>query len=543
MYRQPRHKGLHRAQHPTRVDDASTADISGHPKDIFFAAVETTRMPMIVTNPNAADNPIIFANQAFLDMTGYSPEEIVGRNCRFLQGPDTDPEVVGAIRGAIEGRYDFSTEILNYRKDGSSFWNALFISPIFNEKGELVYFFASQLDVSRRRDAEDALHQSQKMEALGQLTGGIAHDFNNLLQVMGGYIDLIRTAAEKPAPDMERIRRSTFHARSAVDKASTLTKQLLAFSRKQKLQGRVLNLNQLVDTVRPLVNRTFGDGVQVEYDLEQTLKNCRIDPTQAEVALLNIFINSRDALIGRPRPQIFIETRNVTVRDLATTSYDGLLPGHYVSLAITDNGIGMPASIRDRVMDPFFTTKEEGKGSGLGLSMVYGFAKQSGGTARIYTEEGIGTTLRLYFPVDGGPVLPLERNKTAEARNGHESVLIVEDRPDVAELAKMVLEDYGYQADLVLNAREALKRFEAGERYDLLFTDLIMPGGMNGVMLAREVRRNHPSIKVLLTTGYAENSIERTDIGGSEFEVISKPYLPHDLARKVRQVLDSPGGV
>ncbi|OAI86456.1 hybrid sensor histidine kinase/response regulator [Pseudomonas putida] len=528
---------------PTRVDDASTADISGHPKDIFFAAVETTRMPMIVTNPNAADNPIIFANQAFLDMTGYSPAEIVGRNCRFLQGPDTDPEVVGAIRNAIEGRYDFSTEILNYRKDGSSFWNALFISPIFNEKGELVYFFASQLDVSRRRDAEDALHQSQKMEALGQLTGGIAHDFNNLLQVMGGYIDLIRTAAEKPAPDMERIRRSTFHARSAVDKASTLTKQLLAFSRKQKLQGRVLNLNQLVDTVRPLVNRTFGDGVQVEYDLEQTLKNCRIDPTQAEVALLNIFINSRDALIGRPRPQIFIETRNVTVRDLATTSYDGLLPGHYVSLAITDNGIGMPASIRDRVMDPFFTTKEEGKGSGLGLSMVYGFAKQSGGTARIYTEEGIGTTLRLYFPVDGGPVLPLERNKTAEARNGHESVLIVEDRPDVAELAKMVLEDYGYQADLVLNAREALKRFEAGERYDLLFTDLIMPGGMNGVMLAREVRRNHPSIKVLLTTGYAENSIERTDIGGSEFEVISKPYLPHDLARKVRQVLDSPGGV
>ncbi|OLS63692.1 hybrid sensor histidine kinase/response regulator [Pseudomonas putida] len=528
---------------PTRVDDSSTADISGHPKDIFFAAVETTRMPMIVTDPNAPDNPIIFANQAFLDMTGYVSAEIVGRNCRFLQGPDTDPEVVDAIRDAVEGRYDFSTEILNYRKDGSSFWNALFISPIFNEKGELIYFFASQLDVSRRRDAEDALHQSQKMEALGQLTGGIAHDFNNLLQVMGGYIDLIRTAAEKPAPDMERIRRSTFHARSAVDKASTLTKQLLAFSRKQKLQGRVLNLNQLVDTVRPLVTRTFGAGVQVEYDLEHSLKNCRIDPTQAEVALLNIFINSRDALIGREKPRIFIETRNVTVRDLATTSYDGLLPGHYVSLAITDNGIGMPASIRDRVMDPFFTTKEEGKGSGLGLSMVYGFAKQSGGTARIYTEEGIGTTLRLYFPMDSGAVLPLERRQTAEAKNGHERVLIVEDRPDVAELAKMVLEDYGYQADLVLNAREALKRFEGGERYDLLFTDLIMPGGMNGVMLAREVRRSHPAIKVLLTTGYAENSIERTDIGGSEFEVISKPYLPHDLARKIRQVLDSPGGI
>ncbi|MEE1923995.1 hybrid sensor histidine kinase/response regulator [Pseudomonas sp. 148P] len=528
---------------PTRVDDSSTADLSSHPKDIFFAAVETTRMPMIVTNPNAADNPIIFANQAFLDMTGYTSAEIVGRNCRFLQGPDTDREVIDSIREAIEGRYDFSTEILNYRKDGSSFWNALFISPIFNEAGELIYFFASQLDVSRRRDAEDALHQSQKMEALGQLTGGIAHDFNNLLQVMGGYIDLIRSAAEKPEPDLDRIRRSTFHARSAVDKASTLTKQLLAFSRKQKLQGRVLNLNQLVETVQPLVNRTFGAGVQVDYDLEHGLSNCRIDPTQAEMALLNIFINARDALIGRAHPHIFIETRNVIVRDLATTSYDGLLPGRYVSLSITDNGVGMPTSIRDRVMDPFFTTKEEGKGSGLGLSMVYGFAKQSGGAARIYTEEGIGTTLRLYFPVDSGALLPVERRPAPDSRHGSESILIVEDRPDVAELAKMVLEDYGYQAEIVLNAREALKRFEAGERYDLLFTDLIMPGGMNGVMLAREVRRRHPVTKVLLTTGYAENSIERTDIGGSEFEVISKPYLPHDLARKVRQVLDSQGGV
>lgn len=528
---------------PPRVDDSSTADITSHPKDIFFAAVETTRMPMIVTNPNAPDNPIIFANQAFLDMTGYESGEIVGHNCRFLQGPDTDPDVVTSIREAIDGRYDFSTEILNYRKDGSTFWNALFISPIFNEKGELIYFFASQLDVSRRRDAEDALRQSQKMEALGQLTGGIAHDFNNLLQVMGGYIDLIRTAAEKTSPDIERIRRSTFHARSAVDKASTLTKQLLAFSRKQKLQGRVLNLNQLVETVQPLVGRTFGDGVQVDYDLESGLKNCRIDPTQAEVALLNIFINARDALIGRREPRLFIETRNVLVRDLATASYDGLLPGNYVSLAITDNGVGMPASIRDRVMDPFFTTKEEGKGSGLGLSMVYGFAKQSGGAARIYTEEGVGTTLRLYFPVDSGTVLPVERRVTSETRNGHESVLIVEDRPDVAELAKMVLEDYGYGAEIVLNAREALKRFEAGERFDLLFTDLIMPGGMNGVMLAREIRRNHPTTKVLLTTGYAENSIERTDIGGSEFEVISKPYLPHDLARKVRQILDNPGGI
>ncbi|MGN2430369.1 hybrid sensor histidine kinase/response regulator [Pseudomonas syringae] len=527
-----------------RVDNAATGDIQHQGRDIFFAAVETTRMPMIVTDPNRPDNPIIFSNRAFLEMTGYAADEIIGTNCRFLQGPETDQSVVQSLRDAIRERTDISTEILNYRKDGSSFWNALFISPVYNDAGDLIYFFASQLDISRRKDAEEALRQAQKMEALGQLTGGIAHDFNNLLQVMGGYIDLIGSAVEKPGIDVQRVQRSVQHAKSAVERASTLTKQLLAFARKQKLQGRVLNLNGLVSTTESLLQRTFGPEVTIETDLEPALKNCRIDPTQAEVALLNIFINARDALIGRASPKVCIETRNLVVDELINVSYDGLLPGRYVSIAVTDNGIGMPASIRDRVMDPFFTTKEEGKGSGLGLSMVYGFAKQSGGAARIYTEEGVGTTLRLYFPVDEAGLTHTEAPKAAERRLGSsERILIVEDRADVAELAKMVLDDYGYVSDIVLNAHEALKKFESGNRYDLLFTDLIMPGGMNGVMLAREVKRRYPKVKVLLTTGYAESSIERTDLGGAEFDVISKPCMPHDLARKVRQVLDGPNGI
>ncbi|MCF5520931.1 hybrid sensor histidine kinase/response regulator [Pseudomonas syringae] len=526
-----------------RVDNAATGDIQHQGRDIFFAAVETTRMPMIVTDPNRPDNPIIFSNRAFLEMTGYAADEIIGTNCRFLQGPETDQSVVQSLRDAIRERTDISTEILNYRKDGSSFWNALFISPVYNDAGDLIYFFASQLDISRRKDAEEALRQAQKMEALGQLTGGIAHDFNSRLQVMGGYIDLIGSAVEKPGIDVQRVQRSVQHAKSAVERASTLTKQLLAFARKQKLQGRVLNLNGLVSTTESLLQRTFGPEVTIETDLEPALKNCRIDPTQAEVALLNIFINARDALIGRASPKVCIETRNLVVDELINVSYDGLLPGRYVSIAVTDNGIGMPASIRDRVMDPFFTTKEEGKGSGLGLSMVYGFAKQSGGAARIYTEEGVGTTLRLYFPVDEAGT-HTESPKAAERRLGSsERILIVEDRADVAELAKMVLDDYGYVSDIVLNAHEALKKFESGNRYDLLFTDLIMPGGMNGVMLAREVKRRYPKVKVLLTTGYAESSIERTDLGGAEFDVISKPCMPHDLARKVRQVLDGPNGI
>lgn len=497
---------------------------------------------MIVTDPNQPDNPIIFANNAFIEMTGYQPEDILGTNCRFLQGPETDRTVVATVRQAIEAREEISVEILNYRKDGSTFWNALFVSPVYNDAGELIYFFASQLDVSRRRDAEDALRQSQKMEALGQLTGGIAHDFNNLLQVMLGYIDIIQRSVAKPDYDQDRLARSAGHAKAAAERASTLTQQLLAFSRKQKLEGRVLNVNALIRAADEMAERTLP-GVEIRTALAPELWNSRIDPTQAEVALLNILLNCRDALVGRRNPTVSIETANITVTDLASMSYDGLLPGRYVSVAITDNGIGMPSSIRDRVMDPFFTTKEEGKGTGLGLSMVYGFLKQSGGTARIYSEEDVGTTVRLYFPADDSSVSPKAAEARPEDRNGQESILIVEDRPDVAELARMVLEDYGYRSQIALNAREALAVLDEGKHFDLLFTDLIMPGGMNGVMLAREVKRRQPRIKVLLTTGYAENSIERTDLGGSEFDVISKPYMPGDLARKVRMTLDGPTGV
>lgn len=511
---------------------------------LFMAAVETTRMPMIVTDPRQHDNPIIFANRAFVRMTGYAAGEIIGSNCRFLQGPETDRDTIDELRGAIAERREYATEILNYRKDGYSFWNALFVSPVFDDNGELIYFFGSQLDVTRRREAEEALRQAQKMEALGRLTGGIAHDFNNLLQVMVGYLELIDSGLKKPEPNKEKLQRCVENARGAADRASSLTQQMLAFARKQRLEGRILNLNDLVGSIRELADRTLGDDVVIEANLADHLPNCRADATQAEVALLNILINARDAMESQGSKKVTIATQEIVVEREEMGRHENLAPGRYATISVTDTGTGMPAHVVERVMDPFFTTKEEGKGTGLGLSMVYGFAKQSGGAARLLTEEGAGTTVRIYFPAVHADVSPTATGKgRALDRPGNESILVVEDRDDVAELARMILEDLGYRVRRAANAKQALDMLSVHPDIDLLFSDLIMPGEMNGVALAREARRRRRSLKVLLTTGYAEASLERTDAGGTEFDLLNKPYGRSELARKVRVVLDGPTGV
>ncbi|TPG58083.1 PAS domain-containing protein [Roseomonas nepalensis] len=511
--------------------------------DVFFAAVEMTRMPMIVTDPNRHDNPIVFANQAFLRMTGYEREEIVGRNCRFLQGPETDRETVADVRRAVQARQDIATDILNYRKDGSTFWNALFVSPVLDGAGNVIYFFASQLDVSRRRDAEEALRQAQKMEALGQLTGGIAHDFNNLLQVMRGYMDLIDSGLGRPQPDFGRIRRSLVAARTAADRAATLTQQLLAFSRKQRLEGRTVNLNTLAEGMREMAARSLGDAVTLRFELDPTLGNCRVDATQTEVALLNVLINARDALAGRQDGRVTVFTRSVEVGPGDPDLGMLLAEGSYVQIGVADNGTGMPPEILARVMEPFFTTKEEGRGTGLGLSMVYGFARQSGGAARIASAPGEGTTVNLYFPRAEEEVATRPASPRASERPGTETILVVDDRPEVAELARAILEEFGYTVLLAHDGQGAMAVIHGGQPLDMLFTDLIMPGGMNGVMLAREARRQRPRIKVLLTTGYADESVGEQDGGAPEFDLIHKPYSRAELARRVRIILDGPTGV
>ncbi|WP_235532875.1 PAS domain-containing protein, partial [Sphingomonas sp. Leaf412] len=386
-------------RHPAapHIADGSPPHDESHRSDIFFAAVKTTRMPMIVTDPNQPDNPIVFCNDAFTFMTGYSEAELLGTNCRFLQGPETDREVVAQLRAAIDSREEIAVELLNYRKNGSTFWNALFVSPVFGEDGRLLYFFGSQLDISRRREAEEALHEAQKLEAVAKLTGGIAHDFNNLLQVIMGYVDILESRIE----DGDRTGRRAVEAiGGAATRASTLTQQLLAFARKQELRDRLLNFNSLVADFRPVVTRAAGDRLKVRYRLDDTLWNCRVDPVQAEMALLNVISNARDAVGGEGN--VVIATRNVRLPADDEQLARRLAPGEYVVVSVRDDGPGIDAAILDKVFDPFFTTKDMGKGAGLGLAMVYGFAKQSGGIAAAISPEDGGAEVAMYFPRAAG---------------------------------------------------------------------------------------------------------------------------------------------
>ncbi|MGI4718316.1 MAG: histidine kinase famiy protein [Janthinobacterium lividum] len=494
--------------------------------NIFFAAVEMTRMPMVVTDPNQEDNPIVFVNGAFLDLTGYKEEEAVGRNCRFLQGPDTDRATVAEVRKALQEQRAVAVDLINYKADGEPFWNALFIGPIFDQHGKLLYFFASQMDITERRSMMESNLQAQKMEAIGQLSAGMAHDFNNLLQVINGNLELANLTAGKTAA-AEPIRR----AQRATMQAGKLTQQLLSFARKQRLEHRRVSLNSLVVEFSDMLVRTLGDKVELRLELKPGLPSCSIDPTYLEMALLNVVINARDAM-----PKGGTVTVGTAIVSEARRSSSRLPPGEYVAICVTDEGEGMPPEVAKRATEPFFTTK--GLGTGLGLAMVHGFVQQSQGRLDIDSEPGRGTRVRMVFPVaqqsqheDGGA----DAASTAEDEGRKCRILVVEDNADVRELAEAMLAAADYEVVSAPSGEEALALLER-QSVDLVFTDVIMPGGMNGLQLIEKVHEARPGMPVLVTTGYMDELPAR-GAQGQVLEVLAKPYDHQDLLDRVHAAL------
>ncbi|WP_036169913.1 histidine kinase famiy protein [Massilia sp. 9096] len=502
--------------------------------NIFFAAVEMTRMPMVVTDPRQDDDPIVFANGAFFDLTGYTKEEVIGRNCRFLQGPQTDRATVAEIRHALQEERAVAVDILNYKKDGTQFWNALFTGPIFDQDGQLLYHFASQMDVTERRVSQEAYLQAQKMEAIGQLTAGMAHDFNNLLQVINGNLEVATVSLDNPAVARTAIER----AQRAAMRAGKLTQQLLTFARKQRLEPKRINVNNLVVEFSEMLVRTLGDKIDLRLDLRPGLPLCNLDPTHLEMALLNVLINARDAMPDGGE----VTVGTAIVRGEDRTRAHNLAPGTYITLCVIDKGIGMPPDVLRRATEPFFTTK--GPGTGLGLAMVHGFVQQSQGRLEIESKPGEGTIVRMIFPIAGNSVeldpasaqTPgIIDNTSAKLASAKPCVLVVEDNDDVRELAESVLEMSGYAVQSAASGEQALALLERGEKVDLLFTDVIMPGGMNGLELVDKVRQQHPAMPVLVTTGYMDELPERERSKG--LDILAKPYKHEDLLERVKAAL------
>ncbi|MBM6581847.1 PAS domain-containing protein [Microvirga sp. BT689] len=508
----------------------------GERGNVFFAAIEMTRMPIILTDPNQPDNPIVFANRAFQDLTGYTEEEVLGRNCRFLQGAHTDRESVAELREAIAENHAVSVELLNYKRDGTPFWNACFIAPVFDKDDKLLYFFASQLDVTRRRTSEQAFRQAQKMESIGQLTAGLAHDFNNLLQVVSGNLELALSRTQD-----ESLRRPLENASRAAERGSKLTKQLLAFARKTRLEAKPTNLNTLITEFGDMLENSVGPQIEIELNLRSRVPPALVDPVHLEMAVLNVLINARDAM---PKGgTVTIGTSKVHLNGDAPAHH--LPPGDYVALTISDQGEGMPPHVLERATEPFFTTKSQGKGTGLGLAMVHGFVQQSLGRLEIESERGKGTTLRMLFPAAETqaqvPRQPVQNLAQAEPRGQAETILVVEDSNDVLDLACEHLTALGYTVLTARDADEALAVFDRAEGgIDLLFTDLVMPGSMNGLALADAIRERSPGIGVLLTTGY-NNDLLTEGKASAGADVIGKPYRRSDLADRVRTALNNRG--
>ena len=478
------------------------------------------------------DGKIAFANPAAARLFGArSPDELIGQNVFAFIHPDDRERALERTRQVKDKLKALPlTEMRLLGLDGKVRIGELQAVPFLQDG--LIHVISSGRDVTAQREAESRLHQVQKMDAVGQLTGGVAHDFNNLLTVVIGALDLDLNRLP------EEVRPSIQQALRAAERGAALTHRLLAFSRQQTLMARSVDFNRLITDMGDLLRRALGEHIEVELKLAGDLWPALADSGQVENSVLNLAINARDAMPDGGK--LTIETSNAHLDEDYAAHNSELLPGDYVMMAVTDTGTGMSKDVLAHVFEPFFTTKEVGKGTGLGLSMIYGFAKQSGGHVKIYSEVGHGTTVRLYLPrlVSAAAVTSPAAPAPTTGKGGGETILVVEDNPDVRRLVLRQLRDLGYAVIEAANGPQALKILEDGAAIDLLFTDVVMPGGMTGRQLAEAAKNRRPNLKTLFTSGYTEDSILRLGKLDPGVRLLSKPYRKHELATRVREALD-----
>jgi PAS domain S-box-containing protein len=452
---------------------------------------------------------------------GYLPDEIIGQHfSRFYTPADREAgKPARALKIAREqGRYE--EEGLRVRKDGTFFWASVVIDPIRNDAGELIGFAKITRDITERREAQQKLErmqkqlaESQKMDALGQLTGGVAHDFNNLLMAVSGNVRLIRrfvtdSRAVKAADAID----------ASIQRGAALTRQLLTFARRQQINPVLLNVRQTLSAVRDVLETGLGSQVRLEVAIPDGIWPVVADPAELETAIVNLVLNARDAMPEGGAVRISAENRRID---------DHANPGEYVCITVADNGVGIPDDVIAKIFDPFFTTKPVGKGTGLGLSQVHGFASQADGFVDVKSRLGEGTQVTVFLPRGEG-VSALRQVEALESGAG--TVLLVEDNPDVATSSMLLLEELGYRVRWVSDAEAAIQAIEK-DGIDVVFSDVVMPGKMDGLSLARHLKRNHPAMPIVLATGYSDAARK----SGSEFPMIHKPYELHELSKALEE--------
>jgi two-component system, cell cycle sensor histidine kinase and response regulator CckA len=506
---------------------------------LLNSAVLQSREAVLITDAQLTlPGPrVVFVNPAFTKMTGYTAEEIIGKTPRILQGARTDKTVLSLLRQHLERGEMFEGETINYRKDGTEFDLEWQTAPIRDAKGQVTHFLALQRDVTARKRFEAKMFQSQKMETVGRLAGGVAHEFNSIMTAIIGQSEILIG----DLPEGGSLANSALEISRAAARAATLTRQLLAYGRKQFLHPETLDLNKFITGMHGVFRHLMGGGVQTQIISAPDLCAIKADAGQIEQVILNMAMNARDAMPNGGN--LTLETASVSFGEESLYRYPELRAGDYVMLAITDTGLGMSAEVKARVFEPFFSTKEVGQGTGLGLSTCYGIIKQSGGHISVYSEIARGSTFKIYLPQveEEAEVSTHSRAATHELPGGTETILLVEDDPALREMASTLLRRLGYTVYPAADGIEALslKQQHGVGHIDLLFTDVVMPH-MSGKELSDRIRASHPLTRILFTSAYTENAIIHQGVFSKGLALLQKPFTPSALASKLREVLDQP---
>jgi len=495
----------------------------------LLAAMEQAGEVIVMTD---AQGIIQFVNPAFERTTGYSREEAIGQTPRILKSGTQDHQFYRTLWETISDGRIWMGSMVNKRKDGILYTEESTISPIYNDSGRIVNYVAVKRDITEQLQLADQFQQAQKMEAVGLLAGGVAHDYNNMLSVILGYTELALLKVDPVQPlhaDLEEIYKAAI-------RSTDMTRQLLTFARKQTIKPVALDLNQNVASMLKMLRRLIGEDIDLAWLPQVGLDPIKIDPVQVDQILVNLCVNARDAIAGVGK--VTIETENVYFDEAYCACNLGFVVGEYVLLAISDDGRGMDKEVLDHIYEPFFTSKESGQGTGLGLSMVYGIIKQNNGFINVYSETGNGTTFRIYLPRYAGQAVDSQREKGMEIPlAGGETVLVVEDEPALLKMTKILLEKLGYR---VLTAGTPGEAIGLAEKYaseiQLLITDVVMPE-MNGRALAERLQSLYPSIKVLFMSGYTATIIAHRGVLDEGVNFIQKPFSVKNLAVKVRDAI------